>query len=470
MATERDPVRKKPVTPFLQADGSSRIDAGFAPGGPVEYRPNEVNVDLRAWPDGPGAGNAEEIVAALARVLDGDLDPEQAKSVELLDFEKRRVARTGFVSARVALAPGADLLAVVGRANAELGGAVLSPNTVFRIAGVVADPMRFASTFWADPMRFASMLADPMRFASMFGDPMRFANSSTARPAGAPITPSTTAKSEVVVAILDTGHNLGMSPAAADPDEVDLPHLAGTLRDTPDVNKDEFLDIAAGHSTFIRTIIERGAAPGAFWMRGVIANDGDGAESDIAVALEDLHDDIDRSGTGFDRLIVNLSFSGYYLGDREPPRVAAAIRALTDRGAVVVAAAGNDGECRKKYPAAMPEVISVGSVGPCGPSYFSNHGPWVDVSAPGEDLVSRFFDRFDGAYEPEPGSTEPDIDEFSGWAMWSGTSFSTAAVVAVIASNVARFGCSAKEAAELVVTQPGLFRLTDYGVIVNHIF
>jgi len=460
MATESDPPRKKPDTPFLQKDGSSRIDSGFAPGGPVEYRPNEVNLDLGAWENGPGPGSEAEIAAALARALGDALDPEARKPVALLDFDERRVVRTGFVSARVALAPKTDLLAAIARVNSELGGSVLSPNTVFRIAGVVADPMRFASTFWADPMRFASM----------FGDPMRFANSSSARPAADPLTPSAARKSDVLVAILDTGLNLGKSPAAVNLAEVDLAHLAGTLRDIPDMNEDEYLDIAAGHSTFIRTIIERGAAPTEFWMRGVIENDGDGAESDIALALEELHDFIDPCGTGFDRLIVNLSFSGYYLGDREPPRVAAAIRALTDRGAVVVAAAGNDGGCRKKFPAAMPEVISVGSVGPCGPSYFSNHGPWVDVSAPGEDLLSRFFDGFDGSYEPEPGSTEPDIDRFGGWAMWSGTSFSTAAVVAVIASNVATFGCSAREAAELVVTQPGLFRLTDYGVIINHIF
>ena len=135
------------------------------------------------------------------------------------------------------------------------------------------------------------------------------------------------------------------------------------------------------------------------------------------------------------RLILNLSFSGYYDGDVEPPMIAFWIRALVAEGAVVVAAAGNDGGCRKKFPAAMPEVLSVASIGPCCPSPFSNHGPWVDACAPGEDLVSEFFDHFDGAYEAIIPDSVPDIDQFAGWAMWSGTSFSTPTVVGALAET-----------------------------------
>ncbi len=161
------------------------------------------------------------------------------------------------------------------------------------------------------------------------------------------------------------------------------------------MNVDDYLDIAAGHTTFIRTIIQRASPAAQVMVEGVIHNDGDGDEFDIANALQR----VDEAVTDKSQLIVNLSFSGYYDGDVAPPLIAFWIRELVGQGAVVVAAAGNDGACRPKFPGAMPEVLAVGSLGPCGPSRFSNHGPWVDASAPGEDLVSEFFDHFDGAYE-----------------------------------------------------------------------
>ncbi len=167
-------------------------------------------------------------------------------------------------------------------------------------------------------------------------------------------------------------------------------------------------------------------------VEGVIHNDGDGDEFDIANALQRVDEAFDDKS----QLILNLSFSGYYDGDVAPPLIAFWIRELVGQGAVVVAAAGNDGACRPKFPAAMPEVLAVGSLGPCGPSPFSNHGPWVDASAPGEDLVSEFFDHFDGAYEAVVADSVPDIDDFSGWAMWSGTSFATPTVVGALAEIV----------------------------------
>lgn len=60
-----------------------------------------------------------------------------------------------------------------------------------------------------------------------------------------------------------------------------------------------------------------------------------------------------------------------------------------DKGAVVVAAAGNDGQHELYYPSALPGVIAVGSVDRAGDvSGFSTYGPHVWLVAPGEDLYS----------------------------------------------------------------------------------
>ena len=248
--------------------------------------------------------------------------------------------------------------------------------------------------------------------------------------------------------------------------EVDFVGIGTPLRESPDLNADKFLDIAAGHTTFIRTIIERSSPTVEIMCEGVIHNDGDGDEADISAALERVFDAV----TDKTKLILNLSFSGYYDGDVAPPMIAFWIRALVAAGAVVVAAAGNDGHCRTKFPAGMPEVLGVGSIGACGPSPFSNHGPWVDACAPGEDLVSQFFADFDGAYEPIVPDSVPDIDHFSGWAMWSGTSFSTPTVVGALAELIELDDCTARQAVDKLIRRPGLFRLPDYGVVVNRVF
>ena len=104
------------------------------------------------------------------------------------------------------------------------------------------------------------------------------------------------------------------------------------------------------------------------------------------------------------------------------------------------------------------------------PVPFSNHGPWVDACAPGEDLVSEFFDHFDGAFEAIVPGSVPDIDQFAGWAMWSGTSFSTPTVVGALAEIIELHDCTRRQAVDMLIRRPGLFRLPDYGIVVNRVF
>lgn len=58
------------------------------------------------------------------------------------------------------------------------------------------------------------------------------------------------------------------------------------------------------------------------------------------------------------------------------------------QGCVLVAAAGNSGQRQQFYPAALPEVIAVGSVDAQGlRSRFSTWGPQIALCAPGEGVV-----------------------------------------------------------------------------------
>src|SRR5450432_1195053 len=92
-------------------------------------------------------------------------------------------------------------------------------------------------------------------------------------------------------------------------------------------------------------------------------------------------------------------------------------------GAVLVAAAGNDGLDWKFSPAEMQGVLSVGALGPPGDAraWFSNYGDWVQVYAPGQDLVHAYASGTYEYHEIRKGQKA----EFHGMARWSGTSFST---------------------------------------------
>ncbi len=130
-----------------------------------------------------------------------------------------------------------------------------------------------------------------------------------------------------------------------------------------------------------------------------------------------------------------------------------------------MAAAGNEGSCVEQYPAALSSVIGVAALGPTGPAEWSNYGPWVDACAPGTDLVSSFFARFDGDL---PRINGIDADDFDEWATWNGTSFAAPVVVAALAREMVTTGCNAADAVDRVVRAPHLARLPYRGTVVNY--
>ena len=68
-----------------------------------------------------------------------------------------------------------------------------------------------------------------------------------------------------------------------------------------------------------------------------------------------------------------------------------AVQDAWNAGLVIVAGAGNDGTTAPFYPAALDHVISVAAFDEDHrrPS-FSNYGSWVDISAPGNVIMSTY--------------------------------------------------------------------------------
>ncbi|MCK9524051.1 MAG: S8 family peptidase [Proteobacteria bacterium] len=101
-----------------------------------------------------------------------------------------------------------------------------------------------------------------------------------------------------------------------------------------------------------------------------------------------------------------------------------AIEYAASKGAILVAAAGNDGNRVPHYPAYYDHVIAVGAINSSNRrASFSSYGDWVDVAAPGDKIYS----------------TMPN----GGYAYLDGTSMATPFVAGLAGLLVSRMGTSA---------------------------
>lgn len=281
------------------------------------------------------------------------------------------------------------------------------------------------------------------------------ADEPTAPPRGTALPPSR----PVTVAILDTG--IARHPwfegeawyAGSGPDD------AERLDTTPE---DDLLDSQAGHGTFIAGIVRRRAPSAQLVPMRVLASDGVCDELDLVRALRRLRRWSAKNDQPID--IVNLSLGGYTVDDQPSPLVADALTAL-GRQTVVVACAGNAGTDRLFWPAALKNVVGVGALDADGSDRapFSSYGWWVDACAIGERVTSSFV-TFDG---PLPSTGDHDRDRFSGYAVWSGTSFATPVVAGAIAATMASDDLTATAAADHVLDAATAVRsMPDLGVVV----
>jgi hypothetical protein len=193
-----------------------------------------------------------------------------------------------------------------------------------------------------------------------------------------------------------------------------------------------------GHGTFIASIVRAMAPRAEVRVARIFEKAGALYESNIVRALLPVLDWVPdvislSAGTHTWRHHGLLSFHVFVSG---PLRECEAT--------ILVAAAGNDGLDWKFSPAEMKEVVGVGALGSPGDAraWFSNHGDWVKVYAPGQDLVHAFARGLYKYHELRAGQEA----DFYGMAKWSGTSFSTPIVSGLIAARMSGTGETAHAA------------------------
>lgn len=179
----------------------------------------------------------------------------------------------------------------------------------------------------------------------------------------------------IIVAILDTG---------IDKDHEDL---AGAIVAEVNFAESPMLDDINGHGTHIAGIIAAtnnngkgiaGLAPGVCLMNVKVADDiGRCQAADLARGI------FWAVENGADVINISLELA-------EPSGdVARAIEYAWSRGALVIAAAGNNGSNIAVYPAGYENTIAVAALtmdDELAP--LSNYGEWVDVAAPGMNIYS----------------------------------------------------------------------------------
>jgi len=214
-----------------------------------------------------------------------------------------------------------------------------------------------------------------------------------------------------------------------------------------------------GHGTFVAGVI-RSMAPGAdIVVRNVFCIAGSALESDFVPKLNE--------GFGFGAEIFHVTVASPTRCNLPLIAFEAWMQDLHQhKGVVCVVPAGNNGSRQPCWPAAFPRLISVGALAPDWRSraYFSNYGGWVDVYAPGENIVNAFaYGSFECQVAPFAGQTRT----FTGMAQWSGTSFSTPIVTGLIAARMARHGESGQEAAEALLAMARAQRIPGVGPVLT---
>jgi hypothetical protein len=239
----------------------------------------------------------------------------------------------------------------------------------------------------------------------------------------------------VAVSIVDTG--LMPNAAAGHPW---LDGVRGAVENpyTNDGDGDIVIGPYAGHGTFVAGVLRSIAPKASVFVERAFDIAGADYETRVAASLEDA---LDRDP---DILVFTFTTSTHCDQSLHTFDDLYERRIRYVKGLAVLAPAGNEGRSRPMWPAAHPGVIAVGALDADGRNRaaFSNYGRWVDVYAPGENLINAFPHGTYVCNEPPIGQRR----HFHGLAKWSGTSFSTPVVAGLIAARMSRTGQNAQQA------------------------
>ncbi len=356
------------------------------------------------------------LAAAASDPTDTAVDPAAGRVIVALAPGVSAAARTATVKAATGRSPGerlGDGLYVVDvppGTEAAAAAALAShadvlaaePDTVVQLAATPNDPC------------WTSCAANPYGQADQWG------LAAVDAPGAWDVT---TGSPSVAVAVVDTGVQ------AVHPD------LAGKVvgascspRSAPTTDDN-------GHGTFVAGIIaaltdNATGIAGLGWDSTILSvkaldQSGSGRTSDIMLAISCALDSGAR--------VINLSIEKR----GQDALLDAAVAGARQRGAIVVAAAGNFGDSDPfgtVAPANSPGAIGVAATTKTPPDTlagFSSRGNWVDVAAPGEDVVSTCSTA---VTIPTPGR----IYCPGGYAIADGTSFASPLVAAVAALLLAQ--------------------------------
>jgi subtilisin family serine protease len=250
------------------------------------------------------------------------------------------------------------------------------------------------------------------------------------------------------VVVVDTG--LDQAAAATHP------WLAGVTGDPDPAISGGVLGPYAGHGTFIAGVVRCLAPRAEVIVRNVFHTGGATFESDLVDALDRvLHDDAP------DVISMSAGAWTYDASGLLSLNVFNETRLRHHKGIVLVAAAGNDASRQPFWPAAAPWSVSVGALAANWRSRadFSNFGGWVDLYAPGENLVNAYPVGLYAYHEPP---ARP-AGQFHGMARWSGTSFSTPVIAGLVAARMSRTGENGREAAAAIVAEARANHLPGVG-------